>query len=90
MENRGIILIIHGRVQGVGFRYYTEKKAHELNIKGFVRNRPDGSVYIEAEGSEASLDQFILWCQNGPDWARVSKVEQQVIPIQGFNKFEIR
>lgn len=90
MDKKGVILQIYGRVQGVGFRYYTEKKAAELNITGFVQNRPDGSVYVEAEGEIETLEQFIIWCKKGPDWARVSKVEQQYIPLQHFSNFSIR
>lgn len=89
-DQKSIILQIYGRVQGVGFRYYTEKKASELNIKGFVRNRPDGSVYVEAEGSSDELELFIAWCHEGPGWSRVSRVEKQYVPLQGFNLFEIR
>ena len=85
-----VILQVTGRVQGVGFRYYTQRKANELQIKGFVRNRPDGSVYIEAEGETELLEQFIIWCENGPPWARVSSVTKQFIPLQEFTEFKIR
>ncbi|MBN2639030.1 MAG: acylphosphatase [Bacteroidales bacterium] len=90
MQNKGIIIQVYGKVQGVGFRYYTEKKALELDIKGFVKNRPDGSVYIEAEGKTENLELFTQWCEQGPDWARVLKTEKQNIPLQGFSGFEIR
>ena len=65
---------VYGRVQQVGFRFYTHKKANELGITGFVKNEPDGSVYIEAEGDEVPLDHFVLWCHKGPQWARVDKI----------------
>ncbi len=90
MEKKGVILRIYGRVQGVGFRYYTQKKALELGIDGYVRNMPDGSVYVEAEGERGNLERFVLWCETGPDWARVSKVEKQFCPPKGYNGFEIR
>lgn len=90
MNNKAIILQVFGRVQGVGFRYYTQKKADEFGITGFIRNRPDGSVYIEAEGTENALDTFTYWCEEGPAWARVSRVEKQEIPQQGYQQFEIR
>ncbi|MBN2614146.1 MAG: acylphosphatase [Bacteroidales bacterium] len=90
MNKKSVILQIYGRVQGVGFRYYTEKKAKELNLTGFVRNRPDGSVYVEAEGRSEDLELFMIWCQQGPDWARVSRVNQQFVPLQNFTRFEIR
>lgn len=87
---KSVILQIYGRVQGVGFRYYTEKKARDLEIHGFVKNRPDGSVYVEAEGKTENLELFVQWCEQGPDWARVSKVEKQYVPLQHFSDFEIR
>jgi len=90
MNNKAIILQVFGRVQGVGFRYYTQIKADELGIKGYAKNRPDGSVYIEAEGKEKPLEAFVFWCEEGPEWARVSKVEKQEIPQRGYQQFEIR
>lgn len=90
MEKKSVILKVYGKVQGVGFRYYTNKKANELGLNGFVKNKPDGSVYIEAEGDEANLLGFINWCQDGPPWARVSKVEQQFIPLTGYKDFQVK
>jgi acylphosphatase len=87
---QGAIIKVFGKVQGVGFRYYTQRKAVELGITGFVQNRPDGSVYIEAEAEEEDLDRFILWCHEGPAWARVTKVQVQKTPVFGYDRFEIR
>ena len=70
-----------GKVQNVGFRYYTKKKAVELNLNGFVKNMQDGSVYIEAMGEEFAMDQFFVWCYSGPQWARVQDVQVQEIPL---------
>ena len=66
---------ILGRVQGVFFRHSAKQKAEELNIKGFARNEPDGAVYIEAEGIEENLKQFLDWCHYGPLLASVKKLE---------------
>ena len=90
MQKRGAIIRVFGKVQGVGFRYYTQKKALELDVTGFVQNRPDGSVYIEAEGEEEKLDAFILWCNEGPGWARVTNVQVQHTPPFGYNDFVIK
>lgn len=90
MHKKAFIIQIFGRVQGVGFRYYTQKKAEGLGITGYVKNRPDGSVYIEAEGLPEELDNFLFWCEEGPPWARVSKIEKQEIPVCGYKNFEIR
>mgnify|MGYP001770158281 CR=1 FL=1 len=87
---KSVILTLTGRVQNVGFRYYTHKAAVEMGIQGFVKNRPDGSVYIEAEGEESPLSAFIGWCHKGPAWARVDEVEVQEQPLQGFTGFNVR
>lgn len=69
-----VLIRVYGRVQGVFFRHSAREKAHELNITGFARNEADGSVYIEAEGEEDELEQFITWCRIGPELAQVEKV----------------
>lgn len=83
-------LTIKGRVQGVGFRYSAKNMARALGIKGFVRNLGDGSVYIEAEGEEAVVQDFLNWCKQGPDRARVEYVSVIESSIQGFTDFETR
>ncbi len=87
---KAAIIKVYGRVQGVGFRYYTQKKANELGITGFVKNRPDGSVYIEAEGEEDKLELFIDWCEVGPSWAHVTKLEKQYVPLFEEEDFKIK
>ena len=87
---KSVALKISGRVQNVGFRYHTQKTAQKSNITGFVKNQPDGSVYLEATGEEAYLDQFILWCHLGPSWARIDEVKIVAMPYQDFEGFEIR
>lgn len=89
MMKKSVILKIHGRVQNVGFRYYTQKKAEMLDIKGFVKNMPDGSVYVEAEGDEEKVDEFIRYCHTGPSWANVTGVDIQEAPINDFQGFYI-
>lgn len=81
---------VYGRVQGVGFRYHTHEQAQRWGIKGFVRNRLDGSVYIEAEGAESSLNDFVAWCHQGPAFASVRQVLAQEEQWQGYSIFEIR
>ncbi len=90
MSKQSAILIIHGRVQGVGFRYFVRQKADLLNIAGFVRNQHDGSVYIEAEGDSGQLEIFISVCKQGPYHAVVQETNIQYCPLQGFQVFEIR
>jgi acylphosphatase len=81
------ILNIHGKVQGVGFRYFVKQKADLLGIKGFVRNLVNGSVYVEAEGESEKLLLFIQLCHQGPEHAWVEKVDMQYCPDQGFSGF---
>lgn len=90
MNEKAVILKAFGRVQGVGFRYYAQKKAEELGVFGYVKNLPDGSVYIEVEGTGDAVEQYISWCEDGPSWARVTTLEKQWIPRQGYHDFEIR
>lgn len=70
---KAVIIQVTGRVQGVGFRYFTKQKANKLGVYGFVKNKADGSVYIEAEAMPETLDNFILLIKKGPTWARVDK-----------------
>ena len=80
---------VAGKVQGVFFRASTKNKADELNIKGFVRNEPDGSVYIEAEGTEENINQFLAWCKQGPRMASVARCDIAEGGVKGFKDFII-
>lgn len=81
---------VSGKVQGVGFRFYTQKKARELDVSGFVKNMRDGSVYIEAEADQVHMDTFLSWIHHGPEWARVDEVNLQEKPVEGFESFLIK
>jgi acylphosphatase len=87
---KAAILTVSGRVQNVGFRYNTLKTAKKNDVSGIVKNLHDGSVYIEAEGEEENLDQFILWCHQGPNWARVDHVNIQNSQVQDYKDFSIK
>lgn len=63
--------VVRGLVQGVSFRYYTRLRAQEFNLRGWVRNLPDGTVEVLAEGSQAQLDQLAIFLNTGPIGARV-------------------
>jgi acylphosphatase len=78
-----------GKVQGVGFRFSCMEAAYKHNIKGFVTNRRDGSVYVEAEGEEDNLDKFILWLKKGPVWAKVNQVLEETGSLKDYPSFEI-
>ena len=87
---KSIQVTITGKVQNVGFRYYTRRIANELDIYGFVKNQINGSVYIEAEGDEKKLAEFLVWCHKGPAWAEVETVDSQEQPLQHFEDFLVR
>jgi acylphosphatase len=80
---------VFGRVQGVGFRYFTQRKAQETDVKGFAKNMPDGSVFIEAEGKVQDLELFIQWIKKGPSWAMVTQFNITELPPAGYENFSI-
>ncbi len=81
---------IFGSVQGVFFRNSAQRKAREIGITGFVKNEPDGAVYMEAEGDEKALGQFLEWCKHGSESAKVEKVESSPGNVEGFSGFIIK
>ena len=83
--------LIVGRVQGVGFRFNCYRQARALSLSGWVRNLPDDSVEIVAEGSPAALKAFGAWCRKGPTFADVEHVTETPEPASGeFTVFEIK
>ena len=85
-------LIIFGRVQGVGFRYFVHTIALRLgNIQGWVQNCHDGTVKVHCEASTFSiLNIFIENCLQGPPLAKVSMIEKTTVPVLGYTSFSIR
>jgi len=82
---------VYGRVQGVFFRYSAKEKAEKFDIKGFVRNERDGSVYIEAEGEEMeNLHEFLEWLRKGPKLAKVERVDMEEGQVKGYNIFDMK
>jgi len=75
-------IVVAGRVQGVYFRVYTQKKARQLAITGTVRNQPNGNVEIQAAGKEQNMQEFVQWCHKGPMLAKVTTVTQALIQKQ--------
>jgi acylphosphatase len=86
---RRIIIKVYGLVQGVFFRYTTRKVARKLGLTGIVKNMPDGSVYIEAEGTEENLSQLLKFAKKGPKYAEVSNVEYEYTnPLNNYKGFD--
>lgn len=87
---RRIRAIVSGRVQGVSYRASTASKARQLGLVGWVRNLPDGSVELEAEGSSDQVDALVAWCRQGPPSARVEKVAvEEQSPTGSERSFDI-
>jgi acylphosphatase len=82
-------IYVRGLVQGVGFRWRAAMEARSRGITGFVRNMPDGSVYIEAEGTRDQLEDFIGWCRRGPAFSSVESVETESHPPVNYIEFRI-
>jgi acylphosphatase len=83
--------VIKGKVQGVGFRHFTKTTADKLGIKGWVRNNPDGSVEVIAEGDEKILKEFLDYLKKGPSLSVVTDVKYEFLNKEGgFENFEIR
>ena len=85
------LFIVTGRVQGVGFRFFTLQEAGKIGVKGYVRNRLEGSVEVVATGTEAQIAALRNRLQQGPHYSSVQNLVEQ--PYQGdetFDNFAIR
>jgi acylphosphatase len=82
---------VFGRVQGVCFRAYAQDMAESLGLAGFVKNMPDRSVYMEAEGIEENVKEFVDWARRGPPAAKVTDIQVNFSDyLRKFDGFEIR
>jgi acylphosphatase len=82
--------LVHGTVQGVGFRFSTEGEADRLGVDGFVRNRPDGTVEVEVEGAPEAVGHLLAWLEDGPAGADVTRVDVEELAPTGEGGFETR
>lgn len=87
---RAVDVTVTGRVQGVSFRYYTVEQARRLGVTGWVRNEPDESVALHAEGPAEAVDALLEWCRTGPTLARVRNVAVRDGALTGATSFEVR
>lgn len=81
---------VSGRVQGVGYRYFTRQVAEELGVSGFARNLPDGRVEVVAEAADEILGQFEARLREGPSFASVDGLDRTAIEPRGDRGFHIR
>lgn len=82
-------IIFYGRVQGVGFRYRAEYAAASYGVTGWVRNLSDGSVEMEAEGTEQSIDNMII-AVGRSSYISIDDMSVKTIPVEGSRYFEIK
>jgi len=86
---KAVKVIIYGKVQGVGFRNFVFLHAKKLNIRGYVKNNPDGTVEAVFEGDEDNINKMIELCKRGPERARVDKIDIKDIEINNYQDFKI-
>lgn len=75
--------VVHGQVQGVGFRYFVQRRASALGLSGWVRNNDDGTVEAVAEGPRDRLEQLHSALEDGPRMAHVDRVDTRWMPATG-------
>ena len=90
MPRVAVRLVIRGRVQGVGFRWWARGQARRLRLAGWVRNRSDGSVELLAAGSSGAVETLIEAARHGPSAAEVTSVERFEADDPGLDSFEER
>jgi acylphosphatase len=89
-QRKALRLLISGRVQGVGFRYFTVREARQRGLVGTVANLPDGRVEVEVAGDPATLDDFKRGLREGPPGARVTGVDEQELPaVPPWHGFDV-
>jgi acylphosphatase len=91
MGNKTFQILLSGRVQGVGFRYFAEARASRYNITGYVRNTYDDKVEIICQGEPDNLNKFILEVKKGPSFSHTTRVDMEEVkdsPI--YDSFEIK
>ena len=81
MTVEAYVLLISGRVQGVGFRWFARAQARARNVKGHTRNLADGRVEVVAQGDKEMLEEYIQTLSQGPEGARVDEIEKNATPV---------
>ena len=85
------VLRIHGKVQGVGYRFFATRVARRLGLKGSIQNMRDGSVEALVEGEGKSIDDWIRELREGPRYAEVTHIDQESKPFTGqLSDFDVK
>ena len=87
---RAVRAVVHGEVQGVFFRDSTRQEADRQGVAGWVRNRPDGTVELHAEGPPGAVDALLAFARTGPSNAQVAHVDLEDADAEGLDGFEVR
>lgn len=85
-----IKIFIFGSLKDAGFRFYAMEMAYKYGVFGIIRHRRDGSLYIEAEGEEKPLDDFLIWCRKGPQGSRIKKFRTKDGTVKDYKRFDIK
>lgn len=88
-QTRQVHVLVHGMVQGVGFRYHTQHRARSLGVRGWVRNLANGDVEVLAEGDADAVQALLDWLARGPSSARVSGVDADERTPSGLSGFDV-
>lgn len=87
--NKHLDITVKGKVQGVFFRAGAKAVADQLGVKGWVKNLPNGDVYIEAEADDTMMELFLEWCHEGAEHAVVDSVESHAGELKNYRNFEV-
>ena len=82
-------ITINGKVQGVFYRKSAQSRATTLGLAGWVKNLEDGRVVAEVQGEPYGVEQFVDWCRSGPEHARVTEVDTEIVPVRNEKGFRI-
>lgn len=83
-------VIFKGRVQGVGFRFFAQMKAMDLNLTGWIKNCYDDSVEMEVQGPSLDIDEFLDALKEGNGFCHIDHIEITPLPIKDEKKFKIK
>ncbi len=87
---KAVRVLLRGRVQGVGFRRSAADRAALLGVAGWVRNRGDGALELQVQGSPAAVDAMLAWLHDGPTFARVESLEVNSCEPDAHSGFRVR
>ena len=86
-----VLVIVRGRVQGVGFRWFVQQAATRERVAGYVRNLPGGEVEVLAQGTSDAVEALVAAVRQGPSFSRVDGIDRrEVAPEEGLDRFEVR